>query len=276
MNLNMNNKRYMDSNQPLPNMMSKKLDRSSTPNEATLIQLQQQQQQQHHHHNSPPFTLPSGYGISNLKQEASQSPSPKRVALPSPRSSPNPLQQQQQQQQSRGPTPGASDPWNMLGGIIMKSLGEELPPAIVIPSNTASMGMSSSPSAHKHHRRSHHHHPQFSVSPQLGGQPQNSQSGEKDVCIISPNASLQQQQQQQAFAALVNASGKQTKDLIFQARSYAQQQAQIQQQNLQISQQQKMGNSSSSSSYSSSSNSAGMGNAATNQMRNLSNEMHYI
>ena len=129
----------------------------------------------------------------------------------------------------------------------MKSLDEELPPAIVIPASSTSSPspnlLSNSPSSHKHQRKLHQQHMQSQqqlMSHQFLASPHINQS-EKDVFSISPNSGVSiQQQQQHALAALVSGTGnKQTKDLIQQARSYAQQQAQIQQQNLQISQKQR-------------------------------------
>ena len=198
--ININNKRYLDSS-------LKKSERSSTPNEPSSSSSPSIQNNGHHQ----PFTLPSSYGIHNIKQEASQSPSPKRQ-LVSPRESPNP-------QQQRVTTPGggnSGESWNMLGGIIMKSLVEELPPAIVIPANSNNSITSNSPT-YKPHRKMHHHAQQqqqqqqqqsmsqnphqFMVSPQHLSQ--SNMISEKDIFNLSHNSSLIQQQQ--ALAALVNA-----------------------------------------------------------------------
>ena len=129
---------------------------------------------------------------------------------------PSPKRQLQSPSVTPQPRVVASDSW--LSGVIMKSLGEDLPQPVVVPNTTnggggAGQGLTS-PSQKSSKRHYHvpplHHPTHHQTSPQHPRPASNS----GDRLTASPST-----QQAQALAAM---AGIQTKDLILQARSYAQ------------------------------------------------------
>lgn len=136
-----------------------------------------------------------------------------------PRPSPSPKRQLQSPSFTSQSRPPTADSW--LSGVIMKSLGEDLPQPVVVPGNGQPGGSAlTSPSQQKnckrhHHHSVHHHHSQH-TSPQSVRPASNPPV---DRLSASPSAAVS------ATAGQPLVPGIQTKDLIMQARSYAQNQS---------------------------------------------------